>query len=188
MRFFDALTSIATALLTLLAFMQWRGNRRLQRAYISAEPHGVRSIRGAESLILSHIAFHNVGQTTAREIVCRIKAEWSSDDKFKPPRIEKKELEGTYIIPAGGKMIQDSPNATYPAAETRTYFYVWGSIHYQDGFGGRRFTDFCHRYHHNSMVNYNGFYKADPDEARHHDHGNDADKDRIWWEEWVSRF
>ncbi len=164
MRFFDALTSIATALLTLLAFMQWRGNRRLQRAYISAEPHGVRSIRGAESLILSHIAFHNVGQTTAREIVCRIKAEWSSDDKFKPPRIEKKELEGTYIIPAGG------------------------SIHYQDGFGGRRFTDFCHRYHHNSMVNYNGFYKADPDEARHHDHGNDADKDRIWWEEWVSRF
>jgi len=89
MRFLDALTAIATALLTFLAYVQWRSNRRFQRAYISAEPHGVRSMRGAEkSQILSHIAFHNVGQTAAREISCRIKAEWSSDGDFNPPRIK----------------------------------------------------------------------------------------------------
>ncbi len=184
MRFFDALTSISTALLLFLAYVQWRGNRRLQRAYISAEPHGVRSMRGAESLILSHIAFHNVGQTAAREITCRVKTEWSSDRKFNPPRIENEELEGTYIIPARGRMIQGSPTATYPATEPREYLYVWGSIHYQDGFGRRRFTDFCHRYHRNSMVRDDGFYKADSDEARHHEHGNDADRDPPWWQFW----
>jgi hypothetical protein len=30
--------------------------------------------------------------------------------------------------------------------ENNIWLYVWGAIHYDDGFGNERHTNFCHRY------------------------------------------
>jgi hypothetical protein len=54
------------------------------------------------------------------------------------------------------------------------YIYVWGSVHYHDGFQPGRYTDFCHRYNRRRLIWQNGVVKIRRRYGRHHHHGNDA--------------
>ena len=63
------------------------------------------------------------------------------------------------------------------------YAFVWGITYYDDGYGSRRFTRFCHRYStasYNRGTNWNLISSVtrsiiDSDKARYHTKGNDAD-------------
>jgi hypothetical protein len=58
------------------------------------------------------------------------------------------------------------------------YLYVWGEIEYLDGFGERRCTWFCHRYHWaRNRIKVEGTiirYRISRKYGRHHIHGNNA--------------
>ena len=62
------------------------------------------------------------------------------------------------------------------------YVFVWGIAHYDDGYGCRRFTRFCHRYaaasHNREVIHRRLVPKTvtiiDADKARYHTEGNDA--------------
>jgi hypothetical protein len=62
------------------------------------------------------------------------------------------------------------------ACHPNEFIYVWGRVTYLDGFGKRRFTNFCHRY--NTAMKKppaGGGYVIREEDARYHDYGNDAD-------------
>jgi len=55
-------------------------------------------------------------------------------------------------------------------------FYVWGVINYDDGFGVKRYTKFCHRYDCSGVTpQADGTYTIAEKYGRHHEYGNDAD-------------
>ena len=56
------------------------------------------------------------------------------------------------------------------------FIYVWGRVTYLDGFGKRRFTNFCHRYNTGARkFAEGGRYFIPEEDARYHDYGNGAD-------------
>lgn len=66
------------------------------------------------------------------------------------------------------------------------WVYVWGTVHYDDGFGNERHTNFCHRYDtHGFSPSVPGMSPQQalqlgraaisPEGAVYHQHGNDAD-------------
>jgi hypothetical protein len=63
------------------------------------------------------------------------------------------------------------------------YVFVWGITYYDDGYGVRRFTRFCHRYAvagYNRGSNWNTLAGEtqciiSADKARYHETGNEAD-------------
>ena len=61
------------------------------------------------------------------------------------------------------------------------YIFVWGIAYYDDGYGHRRFTRFCHRYKTDSMNVIENAHAPrtvsiiDADKGRYHETGNNAD-------------
>jgi hypothetical protein len=183
-----ALATIAIATFTLTLWgasaRQIRDARILQRAYLSAEPMGIRPF-GYDINMLGYVGFKNTGHVPARNATYFTKVEASANreqfsDGFSIP---EHELSGQNVVTPGSVMVQAaqaviSKDDVEVIKRGDSFVYVWGTIRYDDGFGGRRFTNFCHRY------NFRG-YLADPrtmDEAalsaesgRYHEWGNDAD-------------
>jgi hypothetical protein len=55
------------------------------------------------------------------------------------------------------------------------FIYVWGQVCYDDGFGRRRFTKYCHRYNRRVLRRLDdGGYGIPERDARFHEYGNDA--------------
>jgi hypothetical protein len=54
------------------------------------------------------------------------------------------------------------------------WLYVWGSCVYMDGFGKRRFANFCHRYNWDSKKMSPDGYLIVAEDGRHHEFGNNA--------------
>ena len=55
------------------------------------------------------------------------------------------------------------------------WLYVWGEVTYTDGFNKPRSTKFCHRYNNQNIEpDGKGRLWVPPEDARYHDHGNDA--------------
>jgi hypothetical protein len=77
------------------------------------------------------------------------------------------------FLPIGARMKRGSHGI--PISPEK-YLYVWGRVTYADGFGERRFVDFCHRY--NTEMKETppgGGYRIRTEHARYHDFGNRAD-------------
>ena len=52
--------------------------------------------------------------------------------------------------------------------------FVWGMVTYDDGFGNRRYTKFCHRYYTKPFYGA-GTFELQPDAGQVDEDGNDAD-------------
>jgi len=86
---------------------------------------------------------------------------------------------GNSVIPPGAEIIKGTIRISArrfacfkQGIETRNRFlYVWGLVKYEDGFGKKRFTRFCHRYNVAAETD----MRISAIDARHHEHGNDAD-------------
>jgi hypothetical protein len=100
---------------------------------------------------------------------------YSIDPDYEPTKYS--ELTGKNVISPGEAMTQGSGEVDIPEGR-RGYFYVWGKVVYDDGFGREQTTIFCHRYNLRRLErgkNANaGFFRIRARYGRHHDKGNDA--------------
>jgi hypothetical protein len=125
--------------------------------------------------ILAHVNFKNVGHLPASDFKWTVQELIPSDqDDWKPPPISDSGLRPSGVLPIdttfkrGSKALEGVPS--------NEFIYVWGRVTYLDGFGKRRFTNFCHRY--NTAVKktpVGGGYVIREEDARYHDYGNEAD-------------
>ncbi|HEY3778593.1 MAG TPA: hypothetical protein VGL35_11105 [Rhizomicrobium sp.] len=145
------------------------------RAYLTVEPHGITKMIGENSGI-GQILIRNVGKIPANRVSVVAHMRSSSDRREKDfslrtddPRVERTIQPGTFMRQGCENQLL-SEVITSPG----TFIYVFGVAYYDDGFGVRRRTGFCHRY---ATIN----YAPDTDgmiainKARYHVYGNSAD-------------
>jgi hypothetical protein len=125
--------------------------RLLQRAYLSVEPRGIKTLQSDGTKILGYIGIHNVGNLLAKEVSWSIAAKWSASEMLKlddlpvtEPDVTKNALfvKTEMIIGSDGIDLAQTGGTRNP----KGYLYVWGLVRYLDGFGSIRYTQFCHRY------------------------------------------
>lgn len=163
-----------------------RSSERELRAYIAVAPMGVAQLIGRKEAI-GQVELRNVGRLPARRVFLTVHMEIGKRTRmsFAVPGDDPAER----AVQPGAEMRQGSkkyiaiPNIVGAKPEDERHVFVWGIVHYDDGYGCRRFTRFCHRYNvasHNRGVNWKLAASKtrliiDPDKARYHTHGNDAD-------------
>lgn len=124
--------------------------RILQRAYLSVEPLGIEPIAGADNQQSNAVVgIKNTGHLPATNVAWVIEIDLCGEKRWIPPPISRKR-EGQNVIAPGAIMPQGSEPYMFTyndLAEIRTqFFYVWGNVTYNDGFGKTTRIDFCHRY------------------------------------------
>jgi hypothetical protein len=154
-----------------------KDTRILQRAYLSANPHGIGLTASGESL-LGHVQIENVGHLPARNVSGFYSIDLSSNGAKKDFNFEQSAPSGRIVLPPGAKMILGTPgielsNVLDLEQDGDCYLYVWGKVSYEDGFGRSRHTNFCHRYNYKSSVPPR--YDVAAESARYHAFGNEAD-------------
>jgi hypothetical protein len=162
---------------------QIRDTRILQRAYISVEPLGIAPFVSGHDKLSCDAGMRNVGHLPASNVRWSFEVMYSSnrDEKIPTPK-PSDPTDGPLVIPPGTvirKGVGPALNKAefeqardYGDGENR-WLYMWGRVTYEDGFGKRRFTDFCHRY---NLFAAGGSLKIDPRHARYHQDGNKTDE------------
>ena len=157
---------------------QENDSRILQRAYLSVQPDGVRRLFKPPETAHAGISIVNAGNLPARNIAWVINQAFSNDDGLKDFPVDRGKAEGANVIVPRSHMIQSGQPfpaglGTFATPESSSkYLYVWGAVFYNDGFGDKRTTKFCHRY---NGINYNGSSDIIAEHGRLHSYGNDAD-------------
>ena len=165
-----------------------RDTEIIQRAYLSAYPLGVDPFDAAANAE-GHVGIRNVGHLPARNVRWFIDVTTSSDSRRTQFSIGQ--LSGNNVIHSGSEMKQCGRTAVSRQEfqnfqENNIWVYVWGAIHYDDGFGNERHTNFCHRYDARgfspSVAGLSSQQTAQLGRAAistegmiYHQHGNDAD-------------
>ena len=177
--------AIFTILLALIAVNQTSETHILERAYVSAEPHGIHSMIIGPPALVAHVKFVNAGRLPARNVSWKIKAAWFWDARHADFDVNRSELSGDNVIIPGGQMIQGGE--TLPRnrmlaeqdyvrrhkSELKTsYLYIYGLVSYNDGFNKTRETRFCHRY--NCAIFDRRKGSIDAERGRQHRYGNSA--------------
>jgi hypothetical protein len=179
---FNGLLVIVTTLLFVVAWIQIRDARVLQRAYLSVDSAGVEPLASggiSDSTSVAHVVIKNVGNLPARDVKWFISAKFSTNGRLDDFPIDRSVIYGNNVVPPGTEM-KRSQNFKATYAETsalqaeKTHLYVWGEIFYSDGFGIKRFTKFCHRYSRGVVVSMPHYFIR-ADSMRYHQYGNDAD-------------
>jgi hypothetical protein len=130
------------------AHTQKQDSEIIQRAYLSAHPLGIDPFDAA-AYAEGHVGIRNVGHLPARKVRWFIDVTTSSDSRRTHFPIGQ--LSGNNVIHSGSDMRQWGRTAISPQEfqnfqGNNIWVYVWGAIHYDDGFGNERHTNFCHRY------------------------------------------
>jgi hypothetical protein len=172
-----------------------RASARELRAYISVVPLGINRLAGKE-FGMGHVGVRNVGKLPARNVAVVVRmegADWRTAVFDVPPDLPPTDR----VVQPGAEMRQGSRDEIGIGAlcAADNYTFVWGVVYYDDGYGVRRFTRFCHRYHGASYTRrpHLGFVRSedtvnanalmnewerqpiiDPEKARYHESGNDA--------------
>lgn len=171
-----------------IAQAQRRDVEITQRAYVTAYPAGVIPFDSAANAN-GHVGFRNVGRVPARKVRWYIEVGASAD--VRRAHFPVRQLSGNAVIPASSEMQQWGSTAVSPQEfnnfqANTLWVYVWGSVHYDDGFGNERHTDFCHRYDargfaftvpgiSSAQAMQLGKAMISSDGAVYHQYGNDAD-------------
>jgi hypothetical protein len=158
----------------------------LQRAYIKAEPIGIKpfySPTGSPENVVGHIQCRNVGHLPARDFrLSAVKMKWVADNLIEhevPTDVDPEPYKQTIPIEATvpvGTSNRLSSEDLEQVANRKGYLLVWGKAKYMDGFNRDRCVTFCHRY---PCVRRTGDqasgYSIDIEHARYHNHGNEQD-------------
>jgi hypothetical protein len=153
------------------------------RAYVAVAPMGVAQLIGRTDAI-GQVQLSNVGHLPARKVSLSVRMEVSPRTRAEFEVIGDTDQRDR-VIQAGGDMRQGSRDYIdiRSMIAMKQPVFVWGVAYYDDGFGKRRFTRFCHRYgvsSHNRGVTWSTKPSKtrlvfDADKARYHTEGNDAD-------------
>ena len=157
---------------------QSRETKILQRAYLNAEPRGVSSFLAPDDTspgdrVVGHVGFRNVGRLPARNVQWFLDMEYCADGERSEFNTGALTGRGNIVGP-GTMMTQGSPNI--PGETACGYYYVWGKVVYDDGFGVEQHTTFCHRYNTRRWLldKKRDENRIRPRYGRQHHHGNDA--------------
>ena len=183
--FFNALLAFFAARLW---WTTYKDTRILQRAYIAVEPQGVHLMVNGNDLI-GHVGIKNAGHLPARKLNCAVNIKYSlsgeEPETFLPPEKGKENIvvaPGTVATLGSGTTVKWWTLLEASAAEAArgdrgaeidVFLYVWGSVHYDNGFKRTCRTKFCHRYRWvNRGRGHVGQYEIAAAYARYHQHGN----------------
>jgi hypothetical protein len=140
-----------TAALVWIGFLQWKDSRLLQRAYLSVEPLGISCRK--DGPWFATVGIHNAGRLPARDVRWYIQIEPFMEDEDWANHRQPIEARKGPVVPPGATVRRASRRffveTRYPSER---FLYVWGEVSYTDGFGGSRFTKFCHRYNSHAIV------------------------------------
>jgi hypothetical protein len=157
---------------------QIRDTEILQRAYVSVEPDGIEPHQDRSDRVHGRVIFRNVGHLSARNVKWYGTCGMPKDHEVFP--IEEL-FSGQLVLPPGaaarqriGTAFTQGHGKEIPMPRIGNSTFVWGIVTYEDGFGKRRFTRFCHRYPTKAFIGRDAFILG-PEMAELHDHGNDAD-------------
>jgi hypothetical protein len=189
---FTGLLVVATAVYAASTIYLWRTTqegfkgqseetRIIQRAYIGAEPHGIREHHQPNKAV-AYIRLHNAGRLPASNLSYYIKLlfsdHWPQTIPGPPSNwsVGKNDIYGPFVVAAGSDIIlgtDEFEEAYLKMTEKRKYLHVWGRVQYDDGFGQMCYTNFCHRYN-LGWVERPVAEKLAPSFGRQHEYGNDA--------------
>ena len=148
------------------------------RAYLSVIPAGVNPLVGnIEGM--GHVIVRNVGKTPAHGVRVRAHMFQTTDLNHPLWKVDPDTERPERSIQPDAEMRRGS-DEKLPVEELcrpGKYIYVWGVVYYDDGYGNRRSTRFCHTY---QSASFNRGREANMpiisvDKARYHHFGNDAD-------------
>lgn len=160
-----------------------RSNQRQLRAYLSVEAAGVNQLIKSDQG-MGHVIVRNVGKIPAHNVSVRVHMLISGDRWLALGPYDLDNETVSRAIHPDATMPQGSIETQAVAAicNPGTNVYVWGIVYYDDGYGKRRMTKFCHRYS-TASFNRRGDWDREPsetrsiidrDKARYHTEGNDA--------------
>jgi len=179
--FFNFLLAVFTAALWWSTRTLWRvtrdiadhqakDTRILQRAYISTRGSDIEQIGTGD--LMGHVFIRNVGKLPATNIRWFIDMTASDDPDWRPPSLGSSILAPVGILSIDCEMVRGGPGRPNSAL---LYWYLWGLITYENGFGEQCFTQFCHRYHTNTrQTPTGGGYILPASRSRQHEQGNEA--------------
>src|SRR4029078_4152698 len=160
---------------------QAKDTRIIQRAYLSVESLGIHPLIQSDKLV-AHVKIINAGNLPASKVKWKIKCLFDDDGRRKTFLVEESELEGDNVVTARSEMVQGNDDlislaqmlkqkdAILRGKKEGAYLYVYGLVHYEDGFGEKRNTCFCHRY---TCAIFDGKpHQIPADKARQHRYGN----------------
>ena len=169
-----AIIALYTIILACVGRRQNKDSRIVRRAYVVVDMDGVRDI--TKGNLVGHVIFRNAGHLPAGKFSWFVKIS-SGNERFTPPKIKNRLLEGVGVLPAGAKWPMGSDENPFPQEESNPrYLYVWGKASYKDGFRWRkRYVTFCHRYPMaKSYTPSGGGFCIDAEHGRYNERGNDA--------------
>jgi hypothetical protein len=170
---FTAVLAISTIGLWIVTALGVRNQRReteiLQRAYLSVEPGGIKMPYDRGDRVHGYVICRNRGHLPARKLswyACTNVAQ-EKPDKFPigemtPPR---------GVVAPGTEMTVSA--GSFFTNKLQNALFVWGMVTYDDGFGNRRYTKFCHWYHTKGHYG-EGTFEIPSDQGHFHEDGNDA--------------
>jgi len=116
------------------------------RAYLSVEPAGINQLIGSDQA-MGHVIIRNVGKLPARNVTVSVHMRLSHEGDVDFPLGRDSSTVDRVIQPEAA--MKQGSEETPPISEILRpgkMVFVWGSADYEDGYGVRRFTRFCHRY------------------------------------------
>jgi hypothetical protein len=122
------------------------------RARLSVLPRGINPMSGVDEGI-GHVALKNIGKIPAQNVSLHVRMKFSNGDEKEFPvpsdlpiekRIKRALQPDTEMIEGSQ---QQMPIIDFTDSTEGKYAYIWGVSYYDDGYGERRTTKFCHRYH-----------------------------------------
>jgi len=171
-----------TVTLARVGKQQVADTRILERAYLSAEPFGIKTLTDDPHLV-AHVRIINAGNLPAQKVKWRIQTVFSDIGDKRDFEINELDLKGDGILAPKSQMIQGNDDVITEAkmllekdrvrrhhGRVAAYLYVFGLIRYEDGFEQSRTTAFCHRY--NCMAFNQGRGSMAGEDGRQHQYGN----------------
>ena len=169
---------------TVIAYRAKEQTRRhteiLHRAYLSAEPGGIREPFDRGDRVHGYVICRNRGHLPARKLSWHTRTDTVQQAEFRTDTVQQgaeefpigEMSEPRGVIAPGTEMIVSA--GTFFTNKLRNALFVWGMVTYDDGFGNRRYTKFCHRYYTKPFLG-EGIFELPPDAGQIDEHGTDAD-------------
>jgi hypothetical protein len=166
---------------TLLALKE--NSERELRAYLSVEPGGINRLKGQRKDCIGMVLVRNVGKIPAHRVHVEVHSDVAGGTAFsRRELIDRTEV--TRAIQPGASMWNGCGDRR-PLADICNVLhstFVWGTVWYDDGYGKRRRTDFCHRYAgashnpgtHDDAPAASAYSVIDAEKARYYETGNEA--------------